>query len=96
MRKKVSIVFFLLIWISISLLFKPNHLVTEGEILRYGETYLQTFRDQVVQFKPDDRGYFLSFVNFWNKTIGLKAMISESHGAAIEFVIDGVLRILTG
>jgi hypothetical protein len=73
---------------SISLLFKPNHLVTEGEIRRYGETYLQTFRDRIVQFKPDDQGYFPSFVNFWNKTIGLKAMISESHGAAIEFVID--------
>lgn len=88
MRKKISIIFLLLIWISISLLFKPNHLVTEEEIRRYGETYLQTFRDQVAQFKPSDWVYFPSFVDFWNKTIDLKAMISEFHGAAIEFVID--------
>jgi len=88
LRKKISIVFLLLIWLSISLLFKPNHLVTEEEIRRYGKTYLQTFRDEVAQFKLDDWVYFPSFVNFWNKTIDLKAMISESHGAAIEFVID--------
>ena len=88
MRKEIAIAFLLLIWISISLLFKPNHLVTEEEIRIYGETYLQTFRDQVAQFKPSDWAYFPSFVNFWNKTIDLNAMMSESHGAAIEFVIN--------
>lgn len=62
--------------------------MTEEEIIRYGETYLQTFRNQVSQFKPNDRIYFPSFVDFWNKTIDLRAMISKSHGAAIEFVIN--------
>jgi len=88
-RREISIVFLLLlVWISISLFFKPNHLVTEEEIQKYGETYLQTFRNQVSKFKPNDWGYFPNFVSFWNKTIDLKVMISESHGAAIEFVIN--------
>lgn len=87
-RKIAAASLLLLVWILISLFFKPDHFVTENEIRNYGEIYLQTFRNQVSQFKPDDQCYFPSFISFWNRTIDLKPMISDSHGAAIEFVVN--------
>jgi len=75
-------------WISVSLTFKPNHLVTEEEIKEYGENYLATFRKLVNRFSPEDRVYFPSFDQFWNRTMSLKATISWSHGAALEFILD--------
>jgi len=90
LRKKITALFLLLfvVWIPISLVFKPNHPVTDEEIRKYGETYLSTFRNEVYQFNPKDRVYFPDFTQFWNKCNGFKATISESHGAAIEFVLN--------
>jgi len=75
----------------ISLFFKPNHLVTNQEIEAYGDTYLQTYRNLVSQFNPNDWSYFTAFIDFWNKTTSVNTMVSESHGAAIEFVLNGSL-----
>lgn len=77
-----------MVWISFSITFKPNHPVTEEEIRKYGETYLSAFKNQVYQFNPEDRIYFPSFNQFWSRIRGLNATVSQSHGAAIEFVLN--------
>jgi|GEM_PF-2699776 hypothetical protein len=92
MGKKISIALLLLIvWLLISVFFKPNHLVTNQEIEAYGDTYLQTYRNLVSQFNPNDWSYFPAFVDFWNKTTSINTMVSESHGAGIEFVLNSSL-----
>lgn len=86
-KSPVAILLFV-IWLSISLTYKPDHPVTEEEILRYGETYLSTYKNLVNQFKSKDRIYFLDYVEFFNRTVELRPKISHSRGAAIEFVLN--------
>lgn len=86
-RTVLTAMLLFVVWLSISLTYKPNHLVTEDEIVRYGETYLSTFRNLVNEFKSEDRVYFSQYVEFWNRTVELRPKISDSHGAGIEFVV---------
>lgn len=85
------------LWLSIAIIFQPNHLVTIDELRTYGNVYLQTYKEEVDQYSPDDRSYFPDFTNFFNKTTSMNYAVSELHGAAIEFVIDNNLqRVHTG
>lgn len=92
-QKYILLILMLLIGVSIAVLGKyyknwnSKKIVSAAQMKAYGDTYLRRYEYQyLVQSKvlpPADQNYF-SFLK--DKPFLIKATISNSHGAAIEFV----------